>query len=125
MKPYGKELILDLHDCSTENFNRKGLRKYFVEVCELTDMERCKLCWWDDKWVPWFWKETEPHIKGTTACQFIRTSDIRVHALELQKAIRLNIFTCKLDKFDPVQVEHYTEKYFMGIVVSRYFIVRY
>jgi len=123
MKPYGPELILDLHNCDPTTFTRRSLKAYFKKVCELTNMERSKLCWWDDYWVPWFWKETEPHIKGTTAVQFIRTSNITIHTLEIQKAVRLNIFTCK--PFDPVIVEAYTLDHFGGKVVNRYFIQRF
>lgn len=123
MKSYGKELIIDMHDCDISKFNRKDIKYYFIVICEALKMERCKLCWWDDKWIPWFWKETEPHIKGTTAIQFIRTSDIRIHALELQKAIRINIFSCK--EFEPRIVEYYTEQMFRGKIVSRHFIDRY
>lgn len=85
-------------------------------------MVRGPLHWWDDFWtLPW-WKETEPHIKGTSAIQFIRTSDIRLHALDLQRAIRLNVFSCK--EFDPSTVKEFTVQWFRGIIVNELFIDR-
>ena len=38
MKNYGKELILDLHDCNSDKFNRTDLEDFFIELCDLIDM---------------------------------------------------------------------------------------
>ena len=38
---YGHELILDLHGCNPETFTRDHLDRYFTELCELIDMEKC------------------------------------------------------------------------------------
>jgi S-adenosylmethionine/arginine decarboxylase-like enzyme len=85
-------------------------------------MVRGPLRWWDDYWtLPW-WRETEPHIKGTTAVQFIRTSNITIHALDLQRAVRVNVFSCK--PFDPVVVRELTTQWFRGDVVNELFIDR-
>ena len=48
METYGKELIIDLHKCDPTTFTRKSIRMYFKDLCVLIDMDRCKLCWWDD-----------------------------------------------------------------------------
>jgi hypothetical protein len=86
-------------------------------------MKRGPLYWWDDKWtLPWN-RETEPHLKGTTAVQFIQTSDIRVHALDLQRAIRLNIFSCA--EFDEAMATTFTCEWFAGKVVGTHLIYRY
>ena len=37
---YGKELILDLHECDPSKFNRKDLEQFCIELCELIDMNR-------------------------------------------------------------------------------------
>lgn len=123
MEPYGLELILDLHDCDVSTFTRKSIKKYFRAMCKLINVRPCKLCWWDDKWMPWFWKETESHIKGTTAIQFLTTSDIRLHTLDLQRAVRLNIFSC--DDFDADTAANFTERWFSGRVVNKQVVVRY
>ena len=119
---YGKELIIDLHDSLVERFNRRSIRNYFKELCELLEMKRGPLHWWDDYWtLPWF-RETEPHIKGTTAIQFIRTSDIRIHTFELQRAVRLNIFSCK--DFDTERAKAFSIQWFGGVVVNEHVIER-
>ncbi len=119
---YGKELILDLHNCDISKFDRKNIRNYFKRLCDLIDMERCKLTWWDDYGVPPEEQETEPHLKGTTAVQFIKTSNITIHTLELLKAAYINIFSCK--EFDGRKAEKFTEEWFDGKVVTSQIIVR-
>ena len=64
MTNYGKELVLDIHNCNPAKFTRKDIRSYFKKVCVLIDMERCKLCWWDDYRVPPELQQTEPHAPG-------------------------------------------------------------
>ena len=92
MKSYGKELIIDLHGCDASTFNRKSIRKFFKELCVLIDMERCKLSFWDDYDVPPEEQEHEPHLKGTSAIQFIKTSNIVIHTLDILENVYLNIF---------------------------------
>lgn len=113
---YGKELILDLHNCDITKFNRKDLKKFFIEVCDLVDMERCKLCWWDDVGVAEEEKQTLPHLKGTSAVQFISTSNIVIHTLDLLGAVYINLFSCK--EFDDVVAREYMRNYFNGTIVN-------
>jgi S-adenosylmethionine/arginine decarboxylase-like enzyme len=122
VKHYGKELILDIHNCNPSTFNRKSIRNYFKELCELIEMERCKLCWWDDYGVPPEEQETEPHLKGTTAVQFIKTSNITIHTLDLMRNVYLNIFSCK--DFDAKVVKYFSEKWFEGKIVKSHVIER-
>ncbi len=121
-KNYGKELILDLHNCDPSTFNRKDIRNYFKQLCDLIDMERCKLCWWDDYGVPPKEEQTSLHTKGTTAVQFMLTSNITIHALELLKSVYINIFSCK--DFDTDSVKNFTEKWFKGELVHSQVIER-
>ena len=122
MITYGKELILDLHECDPSTFTRKSIRKFFKELCELIDMEREKLCWWDDYGVLSEEQETEPHLKGTTAVQFIKTSNITIHTLDLLKSVYLNVFSCK--DFDLETVKQFTQEWFKGKIVNNYVIER-
>lgn len=122
MKTYGKELIIDLHNCEAATFNRKSIKKYFVEVCDLIDMERCKLSWWDDHGVPEEEQQTDPHLKGTTAVQFILTSNIVIHTLDLLGNVYINIFSCK--DFDSDDAMIFTAKWFKGKIVSFHEIER-
>ena len=122
MKSYGKELILDLHNCDASTFNRESIREFFKELCTLIDMERCKLSWWDDYGVPPEERETEPHMKGTSAIQFIRTSTITIHTLDLMKNVYLNIFSCK--DFDTNVAREFSQEWFKGKVANSRVIER-
>src|SRR6185437_13976833 len=92
---YGKELIIDLHDCDSSTFNRNSLKQFFVQLSRLIDMKRAKLTWWDDYNVPLEECQTEPHLKGTSAVQFIMTSNITIHTLDILRAVYINLFSCK------------------------------
>jgi len=121
-EPYGKELILDLHECDTSLFNRVDIENYFKLVCDLIEMERCELYWWDDQEVPPEMCETEPHLKGTSAVQFIRTSNITIHTLDLMGNVYINVFSCK--DFDDGTVKRFTEDWFKGRTVNDQVVVR-
>ncbi len=120
--PYGKELILDIHNCDASTFNRKNIKAFFKDLCVLIDMKRCKLCWWDDHGIPPEEQETEPHLKGTTAIQFIKTSNITIHTLDLLKCVYLNVFSCK--DFDTSIVKKFSQKWFKGRIVNSHTIER-
>ena len=119
---YGYELILDIHGCNTTKFTRKDIRKYVKELCDLIDMQRCKLVFWDDVGVPNEEKQTEEHTKGTTAVQFILTSNITIHTLDMLGKVFVNIFSCK--GFDAEAARQYTVDFFQGYVASSNFIER-
>jgi len=112
MKNYGKELILDLHACDSTTMTRRSIKQYFIELCELIDMEREDLHFWDDEDVPEEEKETEPHLIGISAIQFIRTSNITIHTLTVMKQVYLNIFSCK--DFNADDALHFSVEWFKG-----------
>ena len=107
---YGVELILDLHECDEQRFNRHDLTMFCRELCELIDMECCDLYFWDDVGVPEKDRQTSPKTKGTSAVQFILTSTIVIHTLDLMKAAYINIFSCK--EFDTDAAGQFTSKWF-------------
>lgn len=119
---YGKELILDIHKCNPNMFNRENIKMFFQELCEKIDMEKCEYYFWDDEGVPENEKQTEPHLKGTSAIQFIKTSNITIHTLDILKQVYLNIFSCK--DFDAEIVKKIVLKYFEGIIVNQHLIER-
>ena len=116
MNSYGKEVVLDLHNCSIEKFNKDGLQTYFDDLCDLIDMEQVQVHWWDIDDLPEEEKYTEDHLIGISAVQFIKTSDIVIHTLEVMKRVYLNIFSCK--DFDPEIVRDFSKEYFNGDVVQ-------
>ena len=109
---YGKELILDIHGCDVSTFNRESIENYFIELCELIDMQREDLHFWDDEGVPKEDRRTEPHIEGISAVQFILTSNCTIHALTQLRKVFVNIFSCK--EFNSHHAKAFTEKWFGG-----------
>ena len=117
--PYGYELIIDLHECDSARFNRKSIEHYFAKLCAAIDMKQCELYFWDDVGVPEEERQTSPHTKGTSAVQFILTSSIVIHTLDLLQAAYVNIFSCK--HFDKEKAESLTIKWFFaGKYTSRF-----
>ena len=116
MKGYGKELILDLHDCNVNFFTRKAIKKFFRGLCKEIDMVPCKLVFWDYKWSrkP---KNVAPHLDGCSAIQFISTSNITIHTFFQLKSVCLNIFSCK--DFNPMKAGDFCKKYFEGKIVHQ------
>jgi len=120
--PYGYELILDLHGCDVSTFNREGLKAFFEKLCDEIKMTRCDLHFWDDVGVPPEEQQTSPHTKGTSAVQFILTSTIVIHTLDLLGAVYVNIFSCK--EFDKNKAEQLTREWFKAQECRSHFIER-
>ena len=120
--PYGYELILDLHTCNVSAFNREGLDAYFEKLCKAIDMQKCERYFWDDLGVPEEERQTSPHTKGTSAVQFILTSSVVIHTLELLEAAYINIFSCK--PFDRELAECITKEWFGAKECRAHFIER-
>ena len=122
METYGKELILDLHECDETRFTRECIEDFFIELCKLLDMEAEDLHFWDDLDVREEERETEPHLVGTSAIQFIRTSNITIHTLDILRRVYLNIFSCK--DFDSGAVRVFAIAWFGGAAVQTKEVVR-
>ena len=122
IKPYGFELILDLHECDVSTFNRDSLDGYFEKLCKAIDMVKCERYWWDDVGVPEEERQVSPQTKGTSAVQFILTSTIVVHTLDLLQAVYINIFSCK--EFDEKVAEELTKEWFGAASCRTHFIER-
>ncbi len=91
---YGRELILDMYGCDPLLFSRLHIKQFLIELCELIDMERCDLHFWDYEDLEEKAK-APPHLDGTSAVQFIKTSNITIHTLDKIGEVYLNLFTCK------------------------------
>lgn len=109
---YGTEVIIDLKDCDVSLFTREHIRNYFIDLCAKLKMEMADLHFWDDLDVPEEERETEPHLKGTSAIQFITTSNITIHTLDLLGEAYINIFSCK--PFDEREAALFTRFFFGG-----------
>ena len=121
-QPYGYELILDLHGCEVSTFNRESLDNYFEKLCKAINMEKCERYFWDDVGVAEDERQTSPHTKGTSAVQFILTSTIVIHTLDLMAAVYVNIFSCK--QYDADLAEEITKDWFRARKCSTHFIER-
>lgn len=123
MDDYGKELILDIHNCDISKFNRRDIEAYLIELCDnIIDMERENLYWWDYEDDLEGYKEAPSHLKGTSCVQFIATSTIIIHSLEDLRKIFINIFSCK--DFDAKKATNFTKDYFGGVVENKTEIIR-
>lgn len=122
IEPYGYELILDLHNCNPEKFNRTDIDRYFTELCQLISMKKSEVHFWDDVGVPIEERQTSPHTKGTSAVCFILTSSIVIHTLDILKAVYVNIFSCKA--FDSDLAASFTKEWFEADPCDPTFIER-
>lgn len=122
MESYGKELILDLHQCDAGKFTRDWLKVFFSELCELIDMTPEDLHFWDDLDVPEDQRQTDPKTKGTSAVQFILTSTITIHTLDELQSVYVNIFSCK--EFDEVKTQVFVTEFFDAKTCLSHVVVR-
>ncbi len=119
---FGTEFIVDLHECTVENFTRESIAKFFVDLCVFIDMERCDLHFWDYEGYPDEYKDAPDHLKGISAVQFIKTSNITIHTLDVLKRVYLNVFSCKY--FNHGKVRAFALNYFGGKVVNEHVMQR-
>jgi len=120
---FGQELLMDVYDCDVTLFNRKDLTRYFIELCKLIDMVRADLHFWDYTGATTEeLAEVPPHLLGTSAVQFIMTSQIAIHTLDVHKAIFIDVFSCK--DYDAEVVTKFTESFFKGKIGKAVLIER-
>jgi len=119
---YGKELVIDLHDCDVTRFTRPALRVFFIDLCDLIDMRREDLHFWDEQEIPEEERLNDPKTSGISAIQFIITSNCTLHALDLLKRVYINIFSCK--DFSSEDAEKFCADFFKGRVVNSVTIER-
>jgi len=117
MKPYGKELIIDLHNCDPSTFTRKSIKDYVDTLCkEVIYMEAEDLHFWDYEGDPEGYEEAPDHLKGVSAVQFIKTSSIVIHTLDVLQKAFINIFSCK--EFNGFDAMEFTEQWFDGKIYN-------
>ncbi len=121
MKEYGQHLILDIHGCDTDLFNRDAIRRFMKLLCKEINMTRSRLYFWD------YDSEEErnaapSHLAGVSAVQFITTSTITLHTLDKLRLVYLDIFSCKT--FQQDAAIKFCENWFRGTVKKSTFITR-
>lgn len=115
MSAYGKELILDLHDCKNLDVDTQA---FCEELAELVDMQIEDFYAWESE--PDAPKD--PKTFGKSAVQFILTSNITIHILPLLGKVFINLFSC--NDFDPDIATKFCETYFEGYAAGKHFIER-
>ena len=123
MTNYGKELILDIHGCKpARDDTRDKIEGFMIVLCAQIEMIRAELHFWDYQGEQEEYDAAPPHLKGTSAVQFIMTSSIVIHTLDQLSAVYVNIFSCK--EFDAEIAEKFTVEWFGAGDCSARFIER-
>jgi S-adenosylmethionine/arginine decarboxylase-like enzyme len=120
---YGQELVLDIHEADPREFTRDQISAFMRCLCDtVLYMEREDLHFWDYEDEPELKAQQPPHLKGISAVQFIKTSNVTIHTLDDLKKVFLNVFSCK--KFDPDKAAAFAATYFQGKIARSITIVR-
>lgn len=119
---YGTELILDVKLHKPGRIERAKLLGYFATLCDAIGMVREDLHFWDYDDCPEEYDAAPDHVKGTSAVQFIRTSNVTVHALDALGMVYVNIFSCK--PFALYTAEAITLACFQGRTINRQVVRR-
>lgn len=110
---YGKEVALDVRDADPSKFTRDAIEDFMVDLCGALGLVRGPLYFWDYE-NPDEKAEAPPHLKGTTAVQFVTTSSIVIHTLDDLRSVFLNVFACGEVSYEVVKTV--TLKHFGGDV---------
>lgn len=120
---YGVELVVDLHECDPFTYDRRSkLVTFFDDLCALIEMEQHDRHFWDYENFPDEYDAAPPHLKGTSAVQFIATSSITVHALDDLRCVYINVFSCK--DFNRLTTLKFCREFFKGKVSNWHFLER-
>lgn len=93
---YGFEVILDLANADISKFTRGALCEFLDKLCiDILDVHPEDRHFWDDDGVPPEQCQTDPKTKGTTVVQFLLTSNVTIHTLDLLRTVYINIFVCR------------------------------
>ena len=119
---YGYEMLINMSGCDISTFTRTSIRGYMKHLCKQIGMVRKRLHFWDYEGYPEEKAAAPPHLCGTTATQFIQTSNILIHTFDKLSGAMLTIFSCK--KYDPEFVKKITMEWFGGSVCTSQFYER-
>lgn len=128
---YGPHLLMDCHGCDVKKFNRKSITMYMKKLCKAIDMDAEDFHFWDDTDVPEDKKQTKVHAVGSSVAgvikkkvgvQFIITSSIVIHTLDLLGRVYVDIFSCKL--FDEAAAISITRNFFNANRIGTHLIQR-
>ena len=121
MAAYGQECVIDVHDCNVR-FDREKIKVFCVTLCNLLEMEREDLHFWDYDGDPEGYANAPSHLKGISAVQFIKTSSITLHSLDDMRRLYLNVFSCK--PFDAQALMDLVLRVTQGTIVNFHLLTR-
>ena len=101
---YGPELLLDLEGCDVSLFNRADLEVFLAQICDVIGMVPEDLHFWDYEGIPEEERDVDPKVYGTSAIQFLRTSNVTIHTLDKLGLVFLNVFSCRSFDLDAAAV---------------------
>ena len=115
MSAYGQEMILDLHRCE----RTEPTEEFFERLCKLIGMEREDLHFWG----PAEGGDAENELlSGVSAVQFIRTSSVVIHGLDIMGTVYVNLFSCA--PFDVFETSIWIKEWFGAKKMVRTVVVR-
>ena len=85
-------------------------------------MKREDLRFWDYRDMPREYDRAPDHLKGTTAVQFISTSALVIHTLDVTGQAFLDLFSCKA--FDHDLAAKITAEFFGGKINAQHSLTR-
>lgn len=117
---YGREVLLDVVEADPSKFTRFDIEAFLAQLCHDLRLERADLHFWD--YAPEMRAEAPAHLKGVSAVQFVTTSTVVVHTLDVTRQVLINVFGC--GEIDAAVVERVAIQHFGGRVASMHSIER-
>ena len=114
---FAQELILDLYDCQLEIISsKKKIQEFVNRLCRLIRMKQ-----YGRLRIERFGGGT-PFGEGYSFCQFIETSSITGHFLEVDQIAFINIFSCRA--FNDQKVIQFAKQFFQAQHYKKKLILR-
>jgi S-adenosylmethionine/arginine decarboxylase-like enzyme len=103
---WGLLTSLDIKQCDGDLIrSADAIKDYVIQLCDLIDMKR-----FQDTVVVHFGEDEK--VAGYSMVQLIETSLISGHFANLNNAVYIDIFSCKI--YDPYQAAEFTKHFFKG-----------
>ncbi len=118
---YGREVLLDIVDANPEAFTRKAIEAFLIDLCATLRLERADLHFWDYEG-PEEYDAAPAHLRGVSAVQFITTSTVVVHTIDVTRQVSVNVFGC--GEIDAGAAERVVIRHFGGRVASMHSVER-
>ena len=107
---WGLLTSLDIQQCNPELIrSADAIKEFVVQLCDLIEMKR-----FQDTVVVNFGEDEK--VAGYSMVQLIETSLISGHFANLNNAVYIDIFSCKI--YDPYQAAEFTKDFFKGSDVA-------